>query len=993
MKLGSTKISSAVRLALSLGAVLAAGASSAAFAQDAATAAAPTTQDSPSPQKAKALETVVVTGSHIRRVDLETSNPVVTLDRAAIEATGKLTLGDLVQQLPVMTGGNTNPQVNNGGGGGSSSLSLRGLGPNRTLILVDGHRVNNNDSNSIPADMIERIEVLTTGASAVYGSDAIGGVVNFITRKNYQGAQIYTSFGESDQNDGSQQGYGATFGQSTDKGNFYGGIEYNQMDGILSGSRKFSQNSLTLQGDTVTSPHVVLGGSGTGQYGNIRLPKGTAAALGMPKCSSYARNPGSSGTNAATDYHCFGTADRYNYATVNQIETPTERTNAFLSGSYDLSDHVQAYMDGYFNKTNAASQLAPGLYTSGGGADISAASYYNPFGVELGGAGPGSYRGRLVGLGNRRTTNATTSGQVDLGLKGDVNVFGQDWNWDAGFDYGHASTIATLFNLPNQNTLNVAAGPSFLDPASGMVVCGAPGAIVTGCTPFNPFNLQSPGSVAAQKASSTPSTNTSYSSQRIYHLDVNGGLFDLPAGTVQLAAGLSYRQETLSANVDPVLSISPSTGLCALGTQCSAGLKGGFNVSEGYAEALFPIVKDLPFAKSVFVTIGDRYSSYSTFGSTNNFKFALEWRPIADLLLRGTVAQVFRAPNISEVYGPAASNADKLSSDPCNGYKGGGNPACAGVPIDGSFVNQDVASNNQTTVTSSGAKYANFPIKPEVGKTFDLGAVYSPEWLPGATASVDFWHVNLNNTISTLGIQNSLNLCYAGNATYCPLVQRYQSGPLQGELSPQSLEPTGNLGSTSTGGVDFQLLYKLPELSFGRFTVGLNGTYLKYYDQQTAPGLPSNVTYHDAGHFLPFGSGAVGSCPGGSVCLFPRWRANASLTWQDGGWDASWRMRYIGRFENGSNVAAEDTFPVANSGAGNNSIPGVILKYGAYVYNDVQIGYNIAVFNTRVDFGINNVADKKPPMLYANNTLNANSDPSNFDFIGRYFYGRVTVKF
>src|SRR5476649_613389 len=238
MKLGVKKLSSAVQLALSLGAVIAVGASSTAFAQD--QSAQPQSNTNPSaPQKASTLQTVVVTGSHIRRVDLETASPVVTIDRAAIQASGKLTLGDLVQDLPAVTGGNVNPSVNNGGGTGASTIGLRGLGPNRTLILVDGHRIIGNpliaggvDPNSIPASMIDHIDVLTTGASSVYGSDAIGGVVNFILRKNYQGAEFSANFGQSDHNDGEQQGYSFTFGQTSDKGNIMGGVDYNKTDGI-----------------------------------------------------------------------------------------------------------------------------------------------------------------------------------------------------------------------------------------------------------------------------------------------------------------------------------------------------------------------------------------------------------------------------------------------------------------------------------------------------------------------------------------------------------------------------------------------------------------------------------------------------------------------------------------------------------------------------------------------------------------------------------------
>src|SRR3954468_12088392 len=216
--------------------------------------------------KGQALDTIVVTGSNIRRVDIETSNPVVTIDRAAIQQSGKLTLGDLLQNLPAVTGGNTNPQVNNGGGGGSSSVGLRGLGGARPLVLVNGQRIIANgpggaDPNSIPANMIERIEVLTDGASSVYGSDAIAGVVNLILRSNYQGAEFQADYGISDHDDGERKGYHFVFGQSSDKGSIMGGIDYNHQEQILAGNRKFGKVAVDITNSSAGGVYTHAGGS------------------------------------------------------------------------------------------------------------------------------------------------------------------------------------------------------------------------------------------------------------------------------------------------------------------------------------------------------------------------------------------------------------------------------------------------------------------------------------------------------------------------------------------------------------------------------------------------------------------------------------------------------------------------------------------------------------------------------------------------------------
>jgi outer membrane receptor protein involved in Fe transport len=944
------------------------------------------------------LETITVTGSNIRRVDIETSNPVVTIDRAQIEKSGKLTLGDLLQSLPAVTGGNINPQVNNGGSyGGTSSIGLRGLGSQRTLVLINGQRFLSGDPNAIPQNMIERIEVLSDGASSVYGSDAIAGVVNFILRSDYQGAEFRVDYGISDKDDGERKGYHFTFGQSSDKGSIMGGVDYNHQDQILAAHRKFGKFATDLTAGPSTAPYTFRGGSSSPQPGLIVVTGTPFAALFNCPGDQISINPGANGQTVDTsNYHCFGNADKYNYAAINLILTPQERTSAFLNGNYKLTDNVETYMTVMYSKTSSSTQLAPAIIGTNppGILHISRDSYYNPFGVDFS-SNDNTYQLRAVAAGPRRQNATVNYGQFNGGLKGNFDIGSQNWTWDAGFGYGHSSTLVQKFGLPNFNQLNLDLGPSFLDPTTGVVTCGTPDApITTGCTPFNIFALNNgdPGALAAIKGAALPAQNTFLSIEKYEHLDVSGGLFDLPAGTVQLAGGVSHRTEYSRSQADSLLEIDPATGGCVLGSQCISGLQGGYNIREAYAEVFVPILKDIPFFHALNLTLGDRYSKYSTIGSTSNWKVALEWRPIEDVLLRGTVSKVFRAPTILNIFGAAAASAPTLDSDPCD-YAGtganpnAGNPACRGVPATGPFQNRNVANGNQIGALASGSKFANFPLGPELGKSFDFGVVYDPHWLEGLSVSADVWRLYLLDTITGIGAQTVLNLCFNGASVYCPLISRTQSGANAGQIL-NIIAPTGNLGRTDISGVDFNLSYRLPEFSFGRFMASVNATYMKKFNVDLAPGLPGDTVFHLAGHFIPFGSGALSGCPGATgVCTLPRWKAQTFLNWNLGSWDASWRMRYIGRFQIGNpNLdESQSAYP---------GLPGSVIKHGAYAYNDLSVGYNIEPLNMRIDAGVDNIGDKQPPFFgYDRQTVNAGTDPSTFDLIGRYYHASVTVKF
>lgn len=948
-------LSRAVRGVLMLTLIAGAGASQAQDSDDAADA-----------NQAKNLDAVTVTGSRIRRVDVETANPVVTLDRAAIEATGKATLGDLVQELPSIAGNATNPYTNNGGGTGASTVSLRGLGDKRTLILVNGVRLAYNDINAIPASMIERIEVLSDGASAVYGSDAIGGVVNFILRDHFDGVQISSDFGTSSRSDANRRNFAITAGHSGINYSVIGGLSYSNIDALSAGSRDYSKDALYL----IDGQSVKQGSSAT-PYGSINFNDGSAASTALATangCSRVTLNQGVSGAAGAGDFHCYNaSADSYNYQPYNLLQTPQKRTNAFALARYRINDNVSAYVNTYFSKTQSSSVIAPiPIFANGDNFLVSADSYYNPFGVNFGtdrstGTSYNDLNTRLTVLGNRSYEYTTDNLQVNPGLRG--NFGDSSWQWDADLNYGRVKQTSINYGFLDYAKFEQAIGPSFMD-TDGVVKCGSAGNVISGCTPLNIFNINDASNLATlQSMVVNPKVSSVYTVKQV-EANANGDLFQLPAGTVSLATGLSYRKESTSSQAD-ALYTADENGLCGVIEYCASTLAGSFNVKEAYAEALVPLLADLPGVRSLNLTVGTRWSDYSTVGSKTNSKLAVEWRPIDDLLLRGTVSQVFRAPNTSELYAGVAGDAATVN-DPCNGYTGGHEAACANVPTDGSYQQAD----GQISGKVSGAEVAGYQLKPETGRSYDIGFVYDPHWLEGLSVSVDSWRINLQDTISTVSAQTVLNQCYANSASaFCALIHRNGNGTIN-----YVAEPTVNLGKLWAAGTDFAVNYKFPETDYGRFKASLNGTYMSRYDINPDTTDASSVVIHNAGIYTY----AYGN--------FPRWRGLGTLGWTRDRWSASWRMRYVGKTQIGSSDAAQGL-------SADYDQAGVERKIGAAVYHNLQVGYDFARWHTKLELGVDNVTDKQPTLYYANNVTNANTDVATYDLLGRYYWMRATVKF
>ncbi|HZT01772.1 MAG TPA: TonB-dependent receptor [Steroidobacteraceae bacterium] len=905
-------------------------------------------------QAIKSLDTVVVTGTLLRRVDKETASPVVTLDRANITNSGKLTLGDELQQLPSVSGTHTNVQNNNTGGGGASPLleggdgaariSLRGLGINRTLVLIDGQRMANPDLNMIPQNMVERVDVLAEGASTVYGSDAIGGVVNFILRKDFKGVELSLNDGISSHGDGQRKGFDLTLGAAGDKGNIIAGVNYNAQDPVTNAERPY----LAFAHQLVNGVVIPSGSSGV-PTGHIQVPASVAAQYGCATTGGTAYVTLRQGTgNALDDYSCYNSkTDSYNFNQFTYIMTQQKRYDGFLLGNYQLTDKVSLFTDIFYNRTKSSGQDAPaGTYSTDDGWYLLASNPLNPFGITFGTDpnNPNDPNGgyllaeRLTGLGTRVHSFATSNAQINAGLKG--NVGDSSWAWNASIDYGYSQRVQS-----DTNEVDIAGLQAALNAGA------------------NIFNQANPAVAAQLRNGVTTPVYTMTQIMRQFQLSANGELLQLPAGAIELAVGGLYRKTYMNYEVPADATVNVNTSQCAIAQEaCGSPGRGSDDVREAFAETLIPLLAHVPFARSLNLDLGVRTSDYHSTGRTTNGKVAVEWRPVSDMLVRGTATQVFRAPDLDEQYDGYVIG-DPSIADPCIGLTAAQlaqhQSACQFVP-----VNWGGNPNTSVNAFYSGGAVAGVALKPERGQSYDLGLVYSPSGIPGLSGTVDFWRINLNNLLTPLGAQTMLNACFANNASpYCSLIHRNNNtSKLPGSVFIL-YTPTVNLGTLSTSGVDFTLNYRLPHFNLGSldpgaFKVGLNTTYTATYNNDATPGQPGATTINYAGTY---------SAQFGNIS---RWRGEATFNWAKGNFSAQWQTRWIDRL-----VALN-----IDQATGANAI------MGGTMYHDVELDYAVPTFHARFSVGADNVFNKRPPLSYV-------LDTSTYDTLGRYYHARITVDF
>ena len=928
-------------------------------------------------------EEIVVTGSRIRRKDLTTPAPVAVLSKEQIQSSGKVSLGDFLQSLPEQ-GAAFNTTVNNGGSG-ASRINLRGLDgastSQRTLVLLNGRRMiatgtgavtgNGVDINTIPIAVVERIEVLKDGASSIYGSDAIGGVVNIITKKSFDGLEANAYEGRSTHGDGNTVDLSVTAGVTSDKGSFmFSGGFYDQQP-VFAGDRTWSKEQLDYD----------FNGNVT-KIGSSRVPNGRILSPnipGLPPASSYTYDPTLPGCAVSADpkhvpsptcFRKFNSAalppngDLYNFQPSNYDVTPNRRINLFSAGELKLSESVpvKAFFESSFTHRESAYQLAPEpLIIGAGGLEVTVSkdSYYNPFGLDF-----TQVTRRLVEFGPRHQSQTADTFRVVGGLNGQL-PFG--WSWDAALIYGH--TDWANINQGNiwQTRLQNAVGPSFLDPKTNTVTCGTAAApIGGGCVPLNLFG--GAGSISPASAKYLGITTVSSVTNELTSVQLNSAgelpitlLADRPLG---LSVGYEYRFEQGSDTPDAITAGGEDSN----GTRVATA--GNFHTNEVYAELSIPIANHLPFVENLEATASARVFDYSNFGTDYTYKFGGRYSPVSDVTIRGTYSTAYRAPNVADLFTGTFDNFPSVT-DPCSKTTPGSqldkNCMAQGVPSGGSGQ-----TDTQLRTTNGG----NPRLKPETAKTYTVGVVLEPSMVKNLSFTVDYYHIDISQAISTEGAPFILGLCYPSNGTpnpaACAAVQRDNQ-----HFITRITDINANVGGLKTAGVDIGARYTVPTEGFGRFGFGFDGNFLQYFDQIQADG----TVIHGRGNF------DIGQLNLGLQGVYPTFKALGSVAWALGGLGAGGTVHYTGNIK--QCAAADGT---SAGGVCHDNPLHMERNVGDYATIDAFVSYSFksTAGTTSVAAGVNNLFDAAPRTIYG--ALEPNSDPTAYDFMGRFVYVRLTQR-
>lgn len=1000
---------------------------------------------------------IIVTGSRIARPELTATSPLTVVNPDDVKLQGSTRIEDVLNSLPSVAASQASTLSN--GADGTASVDLRGLGTARTLTLVNGRRLipgdpsptagNAADINIIPGAILKRVEVLTGGASSVYGADAVAGVVNFIVDTDFEGLRLdgqYSFYQHNNNNDffppllnargfpfptGSVTDgeaveatavFGTNFGD--DRGHLMAYAGYRKINALTQDKRDYSACVLQNTGGGANN----CGGSLTNDKGTVIL---WDTAVTTASSTVYEFGTGGAFAN---------TTSRFNFAPLNYFQRPDERYTAGFFANYEVNDMVKPYAEFQFMDDRTIAQIAPSgdfgntlslncdnpLMSAAQAAVIcdtdnlingflgtfplATAATFNPNPgappiVFFDGLGNTYNQGfaqilrRNVEGGPRRNNLTHQTFRTVIGTKGDL---GENWSYDAYYQFSrvnYTQVFENEFSIARLNrALNAVTDTRAGSPTFGQVICRS---VLDNsdpnCVPYDVFAGQGGASQAAVNYLSATGFQSGQTTESVFNVSVTGDLtdygFKFPSASdgMKFNAGVEWRKETLDLKTDNAFQTGDLTGQGAPTLPTS----GDFEVLEFFAETQLPIINE-GFVHELSFNAGYRRSDYDTSGGnsfgTNTYKIGAEIAPIPDIRLRGSYNRAVRAPNIQELF-----------STPFVGLSGTSDP-CAGHTITATefgCIAQGLAVGTGTPANPAGQYNGllggNPNLQPETAKTWTVGGVIQPNSVPGLAVTVDYFNIKVDDAINGFGVDAILNDCVAkATATFtpssCGLVHRNVAGSLWLTSTGFTENLPGNVGSVQTKGIEFASTYSHDIGSLGSLALNFQGTKLLAYDVNNGLTDP----YDCAGLYGPTCS-AGGTT--GSGAPLPKWRHKARLTYNtpfDLGLSMQWR--YVGSVDAETTVVNATLNPPGTF----NFDPG--LHIGAQSYFDLVAVYSLRDAYT-MRLGVNNILDKEPPFVTSGNgnragsnlcptgPCNGNTYPATYDALGRYLFLNVTLEF
>jgi outer membrane receptor protein involved in Fe transport len=953
--------------------------------------AAAQTADAPAAQPAQSGDTgadIVVTGSRIARPDLQASVPVIAVDAERIQDTGASNIQDVLATLPAV-GQNVSRTSSNfsNTGNGTATLNLRNLGASRTLVLLNGRRSlgiagsSAVDVNNVPTDLIDRIEVVTGGASAVYGSEAVAGVVNFVLKDKFEGLRVRGQNTISDEGDAARQYVSITGGQgfADGRGHIVGNVSYDNDHGLPSRKRSFSANDVPNR-----STYAAQGLFDVSNPSQVQFSPTTGRTFTFD------------GNNVLKPYQS-PNIDGYNRNGDRLLSVPVERVQGTLLGNYDFSDAFKVYAEGEYVHTKSNASLEPSAVgNEGPGAALSfdkseypgipITSPYVPAAIRAAAIANGVdrilFRRRSNDIFSRSNKNDRDFYRGVLGVKGKFGDAGR-WSYDLYYEHSQSRdhTTAQSIYAPNYGAaLDNEIGPD------GQVRCSDAAARAAGCVPLNIFGFNTASAAAARflQTYTGPTGDTTLvdgntvrlvngsnvtfdylakAYQDVVSGSVSGNLFSLWGGPIAVAVGGEYRREKSSETYDPFTQAGLSSGNQITNT------KGSFNTKEGFVEIVAPIVEDRPGLHYLGLEGAARYADYSTVGGVWSFKAGATYAPTADIRFRGVFARATRAPNIGELFS-SISQTFPAVNDPCD-QGSSPNPtapsaACAAIP----GLAATIASRGRFEYTTAqiqtidGLIGGNRNLREETADTITLGTVITPTMVKNLSLTVDYYRIKVKNAVGIIGQQVSVSQCLdTGQPLFCNNVVRDANGFIT-RVNALNL----NTGSYLVSGLDVEGRYTVP-LGGARFDIDV--LYNHRFDQEQTP-FPGGPVQNELGQADCYSCGRLGSGF--------KDRVTGNFTIGSDRFQLNYRVDYLGPLKDNLDGSTDEI----------TSIP-------AYWYHNVQgkiaVGENRAM---ELYVGVNNLFDKKPPTFDDTNPVSwpgTQTVADTYDLYGRMIYAGATFKF